>query len=74
MVTALCLLYLDNLLAEPSSLYSTKFAREISSPEFSDLTKILLKPCRFFLSSLYCCKIIGYSLPNLLNLVTILPP
>ena len=73
-VTALCLLYLDNLFAEPSSLKSTIFAKEINLPVFSDLTKILLRPSLSFLSFRYCCNIIGYSFPSLLNFVTVLPP
>ena len=73
-VTALCLLYLDNLLAVPFSLNSTKFESETKFPVFSDLTNILLKLSLSFLSSKYCCKIIGYSLPSLLNFVTVLPP
>ena len=73
-VTAFCLLYLERTFADPSSLKSTKFAKEINFELFSDLTKILAKLSLFLLSSRYCCKIIGYSLPNLLNVVTVFPP
>ena len=43
-MTALCLLYLANFFADPFSLNSTKFAKEISLPVFSDLTNILESP------------------------------
>ena len=73
-MTALCLLYLANFFADPSSLNSTKFANEISLPVVFDLTKIFVKPSLLLLSTKYCWRIIGYSFPNLLNLVTVLPP
>ena len=73
-MTALCLLYLANFLAEPSSLNSTKFAKEINLPVVLDLTKIFVNPSLFLLSTKYCWSIIGYYLPSLLNLVTVLPP
>ena len=73
-VTARCLLYLDNLLAVPFSLNSTRLESETKFPVFSDRTNILLKLSLFFLSSKYCCKMIGYSFPSLLNFVTVLPP
>ena len=53
-VTALCLLYLDNLFADPSSFRSTKFARDTRPPVVFDLTNILLKLSLSRLSSIYC--------------------
>ena len=73
-MTALCLLYLDNSFADPSSSKSTRFDNEINFFDFSDLIKILPKPCLSFLSLTYCWIIIGYSFPSLLNLVTTFPP
>jgi hypothetical protein len=54
MVTALCLSYLANTFAEPSSLRSTKFDNEINSPVMLDLTKSLLRLSLSFLSKRYC--------------------
>ena len=51
---ALCLLYLANFFADPSSLNSTKFANEISLPVVFDLTKIFVKPSWLLLSTKYC--------------------
>jgi hypothetical protein len=73
-VTALCLLYLDNSFAVPSSSKLTRLVSDINFPVVSDLTKILDIPSLFLLSDKYCCNIIGYSFPNLLNVVTLLPP
>ena len=73
-VTALCLLYLESILADPSSLKSTKFANDISFELFSDLTKIFAKLSLLLLSDKYFCTIIGYSFPSLLNVVTVFPP
>jgi hypothetical protein len=73
-VTALCLLYLANSLADPSSLNSTKLASEISLPVVSDLTKIFEIPSLFRLSDKYCCTIIGYSFPRRLKVVILFPP
>ena len=74
MVTAGCLLYLDNSFAAPTSLKSTRLTREINLPVVSDLTKIFDIPSLFLRSAKYCCNIIGYSFPSLLNVVTLLPP
>ena len=43
-VTALCLLYLDNFFADPISVNSIKFAKETNLPVLSDLTNILEIP------------------------------
>ena len=48
MVTAGCLLYLDNSFAAPTSLKSTKLTSEINLPVVSDLTKFLIFPPYFF--------------------------
>ena len=50
--------------ADPSSLNSTKLARDISLPDVSDLTKIFDTPSLFLRSERYCCTIIGYSFPS----------
>ena len=74
MVTALCRLYLGKVSAVPFSSNSTKLARDTSLPLVSDLTCIFDIPSLFLLSERYCCKIIGYSLPIRLNVVTFFPP
>ena len=74
MVTALCLLYLANSFAVPSSSKLTRLISDISFPVVSDLTKIFDIPSLSLLSDRYCCRIIGYSFPDLLNVVTLLPP
>ena len=73
-VTALCLLYLASVFAEPSSLNSTRFAKETSLPEVSDLTKIFEIPFLFLLSEIYCWTIIGYYFPRRLKVVIFFPP
>mgnify|MGYP003352173162 CR=1 FL=1 len=59
-VTALCLLYLASSLADPSSLNSTKLARDISLPDVSDLTKIFDMPSLFKLLRCENKKIIAF--------------
>mgnify|MGYP000615426858 CR=1 FL=1 len=49
-VTALCLLYLDNASAVPSSLRSTRLTIETNLPVVFDLTCILDKSSLFLLS------------------------
>ena len=51
MVTAGCLLYLDNSFAAPTSLKSTRLTREINLPVVSDLTKIFDIPSLFLRSA-----------------------
>jgi len=67
-------LYLGSASAVPFSLNSTKLATDTSLPVVSDLTKIFDNPSLSLLSAKYCCKIIGYSLPSLLKVVTLFPP
>ena len=72
-VTALCLLYLDKTSAVPFSSKSTKLTIETNFPVLSERTNIFDKSSLFLLSDKYCCKIIGYSLPSLLKVVTLFP-
>ena len=53
-VTALCLLYLESSLAEPSSLKLTKLESDINFLFVSERTKIFDIPSLFLLSDKYC--------------------